>query len=112
MHSVVRMVLEPAGFDVICCRSVRIAREKLARSRPDALLLDIMLASPREGLEFAKEIKKDVQLHRIPIIMITSVGKAVGEEYASQSPEPPPWDVFLEKPLDAQRLREALEQVI
>ena len=113
MHDVARLVLEPLGYRVTCYATGSAGMEALRKDRPDVLLLDIMLATPREGLVLANEIKHDDELKTIPIIMISAIGQAVGEEYARElDDDHVPVERFMEKPLDPLALREAVTQVL
>ena len=107
MHEAIRLILEPLGYRLTCCTTAPEARAALRRELPDLLLLDIMLATPHEGLVLAKEIKNDHRLGQIPMLMISSIGESLGMDYANElDGSGMPGEGFLEKPLDPQRLRD------
>jgi CheY-like chemotaxis protein len=113
MHDAVKMILEPEGYRVTCCSTGPEGLEILRRERPDLLLLDIMLATPSEGFHVAYEIKKDDELKRIPIIMVSAIGQTMGLDYAKElGSDYMPAERFLEKPIDAATLREAVKNVL
>ncbi len=106
MHDVVRLILEPTGCTVTCCSTAPAGWALLRQGLPDLILLDIMLASPHEGLRIARELKGDPRTRPVPIIMISSIGESIGQEYAREiGAATLPGDAFLEKPLDPQALR-------
>jgi DNA-binding response OmpR family regulator len=113
MHAVVRMILEPQGYQVHCHLTGAEGLEMMRRQRPDLVLLDIMLAHPSEGLQVACEMRHDDRLKDIPIIMISAIGETMGKDYYSEvCPGTAAGDMFLEKPFDAPTLREAVSWLL
>lgn len=109
MHAVVRLILESLDFRVSCCTNTETGLHLLRTDPPDLLLLDIMLSTPTEGLEFASRLRADGNLAKLPIIMVSSAAAdlashAGGTEVAA--------DLFLEKPLEARELRAAVAQFV
>lgn len=113
MHDVVRLILEPAGYRVTCCATSACGLNTLEHDRPDVLLLDIMLATPTEGLDIADRLRASPEYRGVPIIMVSSAPRESGMHQPGESPslhaEP---DLFLEKPLDGKRLRDAVAEVL
>lgn len=110
---VVRSILEPQGYQVRCASTLPEGREALAAGAPDLLLLDIMMASPSDGFHLAYEMKQDESLKDVPIIMISSISQTMGMDYAQElGSDYIPADRFIEKPIDAQTLRNVVEQTL
>lgn len=66
--------LKKEGFEVI---SVKVASEaiKAARdSHPDLILLDLILPG-KSGFEVLEEMKLDVEVARVPVIVISNLGQ-------------------------------------
>ena len=113
MHDAVRMILEPLGYHLTCCLSGPTGLEALRKAPPDLLLLDIMLASPSEGFRLAAEMKKDPALKEVPVIMISAIGQTMGMDFAKElGSDYVEADLFLEKPLSAAKLRQAVAQML
>jgi CheY-like chemotaxis protein len=113
MHDAIKMILEPLGCQVKCCLTGPDGLETLRADPPDLLLLDIMLSSPSEGFHVSYEMKQDDALKDIPIIMISAIGQTMGMDYAKElGTDYVKADMFMEKPLEANKLREAVEQVL
>ncbi|MEP6634855.1 MAG: response regulator, partial [Luteimonas sp.] len=71
MRKVTGRVLERHNFEVSTARDGIDALERMAERVPDLMLLDIEM--PRmDGYELATQMKADVRLRNVPIIMITS----------------------------------------
>ncbi|MGQ9648869.1 MAG: response regulator transcription factor [Phycisphaerae bacterium] len=113
MHLVMKMILEPEGYEVTCCRTGSHGLETMRRQPPDLVLLDIMLADPSEGLRVACEMRHDEKLKGIPIIMISAIGEQIGQDYYSEvCPGTASGDLFLEKPFDPPTVREAVKWIL
>ncbi len=113
MHDVIRMMLEPVGYTLTCCTTGKEGVDTARREKPDIILLDIMLSSPTEGFHLAYEMRKDEVLKDTPIIIISSIGQKMGMDFAQElGSDYVPVELFLEKPLDTQQLRDSVEQVL
>jgi len=72
----VRHHLDQAGYDVSTCTSGRAALESIRHSRPDLVVLDLMLPD-LAGTEICRKIRSDPQLADVPILMLTAKGEEV-----------------------------------
>ena len=63
--------LARAGFDTLEAEHAAEARDLLARTIPDLILLDWMLPGT-SGLEFARRLRRDDRAREVPIIMLTA----------------------------------------
>lgn len=113
MHEVTRLVLEPLGFRVSCATTVPAGVGVLESDPVDLLLLDIMLATPSEGLELADRIRADEKLSNLPIILVSSAPQMSAlEAHRGSGVVGPRPGRFLEKPLDARQLRQAVVEAL
>ncbi len=113
MHHAVRLMLEPAGHRVDCYLTGSAGLAAIREAPPDLILLDIMLASPTEGIELAVTLRQDPRLASIPIVMISSVDPDVARDLARQAGvDDLPADRFLEKPLTPTGLIEAVRETL
>lgn len=67
------LYLEELGFKVLTAESGAEARAKLNDSKPDLILLDVILPDS-SGFELCREFKSDPQMNDIPIIFCSSKG--------------------------------------
>ncbi len=102
MHEVVKLILQPLGYQVKCCATTGAGLAALQAERPDLLLLDIMLATPTEGLELGRRLREDPVFAALPVILISSAARDMAQVEQVQAA------AFLEKPLDAKALRDAV----
>jgi len=82
-------------FEVDLAGSLAAGRERLARERYDALLLDLMLPDG-DGLELTRELRADARTRRLPLLMLTARGEAmdriVGLELGADDYLPKPFE--------------------
>jgi two-component system phosphate regulon response regulator PhoB len=95
----VRINLDQAGYTVETAHSGRDAIESLRRSRPDLIVLDLMLPDV-SGTEICRRVRSDAKLAQIPIIMLTAkaneVDRVVGFELGA--------DDYVTKPFSPREL--------
>ena len=71
------------------------ALEQVARSKPDLILLDIMM--PRmSGFEVCKQLKSNPQTRDIPIVMVTALNETADVERATECGT----DDYITKPIE------------
>lgn len=66
--------LVKAGYQVDCAADGEEGLRKIAESRPDLLLLDLMLPGIG-GLDICRKLRADEQTAKLPIIMLTARGE-------------------------------------
>lgn len=92
------------GYTVLKASTGREAIEMIARNRPDAVTLDVML-SDMDGFELLQRIKADPETAGIPVVVLSVVcdeGKSCRLGAAD----------YLEKPIDEDRLLSILRRVL
>lgn len=87
--------LGQAGFRVELAGSVQQARLRLARGRPDLLLMDVMLPDG-DGLALTAEVRQSPRLQGLPILMLTARGdpadRILGLEIGADDYLPKPFE--------------------
>ncbi|MGA2247710.1 MAG: response regulator [Verrucomicrobiota bacterium] len=68
----VGMLLRDEGFDVDTCQDGSEALEKLRKSRPDLILVDVSMPK-MNGFTLCEAIRKNAATAAIPIIMLTGL---------------------------------------
>ena len=99
-------ILEESDYHVDTASSSKEGLEKLVSQRPDLVLLDIMMATMDEGLNFATSIRQSEDLSKIPI-MIVSAQPDAEKGYQRSVDKEMDWisaDMFMEKPINPQDL--------
>jgi DNA-binding response OmpR family regulator len=70
----VRYNLEKDGFQVASSVDGATGLAQVRKTPPDLLILDLMLPK-LSGLEICKEVRKDVSLNRLPVLILTAKGE-------------------------------------
>lgn len=96
-----RLVLEREGYEIDSASNRNDGMAKIDETKPDLLILDVMMEEPDDGLRMAREIRKSG--NKIPIIMLTSVNAAMGLNIDKDG-EIVPVDEFQPKPVEPQTL--------
>ncbi len=99
------MMLEAKGYDVVTATNVKDGYNLILNVKPELIILDVMMDEPDDGFYLALKLRKNnIQT---PIIMLTSVSKALGMEFGTGATNPV--DEFLEKPIPPSVLLEKVK---
>jgi DNA-binding response OmpR family regulator len=97
------MLLTAKGFSVVSAGNVAGALELIPKENPDLIILDVMMDEPDDGFYLANKFRK-IGINT-PIIMLTSVAKATGLTFGTDTL---PVNEFLEKPVPPAQLLEKI----
>jgi DNA-binding response OmpR family regulator len=89
------ILLQSKGYDVISAGNAKAGYELVKNENPNLIVLDVMMEEPDDGFFLAMKLRKDG--FKMPIIMFTSVSKALGMNFAPS--QTLPVDDFIEKPV-------------
>lgn len=99
IRDLVRYNLEKAGYRVAAAADGEAGLQQLFASRPDALVLDLMLPG-MNGLEIVRELRNEPLTHDLPILVLTArsaeMDKLLGFEQGA--------DDYLTKPFSPREL--------
>jgi len=96
-----------AGYSVFSAGDGEEGLKQAKAQNPDLILVDIMM--PRmDGYEFLKQVKKDPELARIPVIILTA---SISAEVVDQAKKAGAVD-FILKPFNSAQLQQKIEKVI
>jgi DNA-binding response OmpR family regulator len=87
------------------------ALEVMRTNPPDLVLLDVMMATPLDGVNLAQKMSADKTLASIPVIMISSIDQS---EHANLLPDNLriPIDAWIAKPIDPEHLLKTIRRFI
>jgi DNA-binding response OmpR family regulator len=94
------LVLKSNGFDVVTATNPQDAYNVVTDKKPDLIILDVMMDEPDDGFYLAQKFRKEGIT--TPILMYTSVSKAIGLDFGKN--EMVPVDDFVEKPISPEEL--------
>jgi two-component system alkaline phosphatase synthesis response regulator PhoP len=105
----VTMKLESLNYDVDKAYDGAEAMEKVKESKPDVMILDVMMPE-KNGWDVCDEIKNDDNLKDISIIMLTAVADSVkSTSYTHHSGKTTLADDYIPKPVDLNKLMEIVQ---
>ena len=105
----VYLFLRKEGFEVQSAASRAEGMNAIASYKPDLLILDVMMEQPDDGIAMAQELRRTGQ--KLPIVMLTSVGKVTGMHFDKDS-DLVPVDAFFEKPVRPEELLRKLQELL
>ncbi|EPX61041.1 response regulator [Cystobacter fuscus DSM 2262] len=100
VQQVVADVLKDEGYEVSVCGSGAEALRRLSESRPDVVLLDVMLPV-LSGLQVLEVMRKTPGLDRVPVILMSEAIPRIAQS----------WQLFLKKPFRLEQLLDAVNRV-
>jgi DNA-binding response OmpR family regulator len=95
-------ILSEYDYEVFTALDTKTGYDILIEEKPDLLILDIMMATMQEGLEFATKMKKREGIYGMPILIV-SARPPVENGYGRSLDEDLDWihaDIFMEKPVE------------
>jgi len=78
-------------------------------STPDLMILDVMMEQPDDGIAMAQDLRRAGV--KLPIIMLTSVGKVTGMSYGRDN-DLVPVEAFIEKPVRPEDLLKKITELL
>ena len=107
-----KIVLESKPYEVIVAHEGDEALRKARAENPDLIILDIIMPV-KDGFTAAEQLKKDPQLSKIPVIMLTSFSSrgqetslALSRGFALETED------YLEKPVTPEELLARLDKLL
>jgi DNA-binding response OmpR family regulator len=108
-----RLTLVAAQFEVDTALTPEESLQKLRTTRYDLVVLDVMMPEGHEGFEIAKAIRENLKLRELPIVILSAIHHAKQVPYRfAPDDDYLPVDVFLDKPVEGERLIGTIEEVL
>jgi DNA-binding response OmpR family regulator len=102
------LVLKSKGYDVITANNPTDGYKIVKEKKPNLIILDVMMDEPDDGFFLAQKFRKEKI--NTPILMYTSVSKAIGMDFGKS--EMVPVDDFVEKPISPDELVKKVESLL
>jgi len=110
-----KYLIEESGYNAIVANDSAQANRILLKQQPDLITLDLVLPG-ETGIKLFRRLRSSQNWKDIPIIIITGVDSATNKEISYKSflkgvkLKPP--EAYIEKPIEQQRLLNAIEKII
>jgi DNA-binding response OmpR family regulator len=105
----VSLFLKREGHETISAYNRKDAMKAVTDSKPDLLVLDVMMEQPDDGIAMAQELRR--KGFKKPILMLTSISKVTGMKFGVHT-DLVPVDEFCEKPLEPEVLVEKVNGLL
>ncbi len=102
------LVLKSKGYDVITANNPSDGYKIVKEKKPNLIILDVMMDEPDDGFFLAQKFRREKI--KTPILMYTSVSKAIGLDFGKS--EIVPVDDFVEKPISPDELVKKVEALL
>ena len=107
-----KLVLESKPYDVVVAYDGDEGLAKARKEKPDLIILDVIMPV-KDGFSAAEQLKKDSELKKIPVIMLTSFSEKVGETSLSVSQGLAlDTEDYVDKPVSPQELLKRVERLL
>jgi CheY-like chemotaxis protein len=108
------VVLANKGYEVRGAGDGSEGMEQLKKSRPDLIILDVMMRTRQEGFELSRELKQNPDYKDIPILMLTAVKEKTGLDFKPEAGDESwlPVEEFLDKPVKPDVLLEKVKKLL
>lgn len=114
-----RIVLESNGFVVDHVLNIDDGRKNVEESRPDLIILDVMMDTTTEGFQVSYQLRSHDpnseyrEFSTIPIIMLTGISQKMQMKFSTQRDgDYLAVDEFLEKPVRIDPLLETIRKLL
>ena len=98
-----RFILERSGFDVEVDTNGRTAHDRIMKTPPDVLVLDVMLPG-MDGFEILRSIRESDLTRNLPVLMLTAKGQREDRNNAIELGA----DLFITKPFSNDEVVDAI----
>jgi len=113
MVEVLKTILGGEGYNVAVATNGSECLENVSRSKPDLILLDVMMTTETEGFTVAQKLKSDKATKDIPIFMLTAIEDRMGMEFVRDVGESfLPVEEYVTKPIDPDDLIKRISKLI
>jgi len=107
-----KLILENKPYEVIIASDGNEGIAKAKKEKPDLIILDIIMPV-KDGFVAAEELKKDPELKKIPVIMLTSFSEKVSETPLSRGQGLMlDTEDYIDKPVTPQELLNRVEKLL
>ena len=110
----IKSILEGANYNVEVAYNPKDGFDRLEKSPPDLLLLDIMMGRGAEGIMIARKLRKDPVLRQIPVLIITGIREQIAFLFPGEPVHPGfvEVDELVEKPVEPEFLLDRVSSLL
>ena len=109
-----KIILEKESYEVFSALTGDEGYKKAQEIKPDLIILDVMMETPGRGYEVARMIRKDSNISKTPLLMVTSIYDNIGFHLEGEPGDDNwiPVDAFLSKPVEKEILLSKIKDLL
>lgn len=109
-----KIILGNQGYAIDSAKDGSKGIEQIKATKPDLIILDVMMNTTSEGFILSRELKKDPKHKHIPILMVTSVKEKTGIDFETAAGDETwlPVEGFLNKPVKPEVLLDKVRTLL
>jgi CheY-like chemotaxis protein len=109
-----KVILENQGYATDSAKDGSKGMERIKATKPDLIILDVMMNTISEGFLLSRELKKDPEYKHIPILMVTSVKEKTGIDFETAAGDETwlPVEGYLNKPVKPEVLLDKVRTLL
>jgi DNA-binding response OmpR family regulator len=108
-----KIVLESNGYAVDHVLNIDDGRKAVEESRPNLIILDVMMDKHTDGFDFCYALKHEEECRKIPILMVTAVTEKTGFKFSPETDgEYLQADDYVAKPIPVAELLSRVNKLI
>jgi len=115
VHTLVKKILEPKSYDMVCAYNGDEGLRKVVEERPDLIILDVIMPG-KHGFEVCRELKTNEKYHffsNIPVLMLTVYPEDREKMHLSmRAGMMMEAEDYLQKPVDPKELVKRVEDLL
>lgn len=108
IRELIRMTLELEDFDIQEAENGDTGLQLARSSRPDLVLLDVMMPGTLDGFAVCSQIKNDAALKRMKVIILSAKGQDLDKQQGKQAGA----DGYLTKPFSPRQLLDVVTRYL
>lgn len=106
-------LLEGSGYEVVSALDGTTGISKAKQTKPDLIVLDVMMKTETEGFDVSRALQEDPDLKGVPVILLTGIRKAMRLPFRFEPDKDwLPVKVVLEKPVPPPRFLEEVAKAL
>jgi CheY-like chemotaxis protein len=110
------VIFESKNFTVRTAYDGKEGLAAIQAQTPDLIIMDVMMATPTEGIDLAQHLKTRPEYRQVPIVMVTGFPQQMAElgpdRFVNALREDWPAAKFMEKPVDLEKLAETVAAIL
>lgn len=109
-----QITLEKKSYEVISAFSGEEGLKKTRKEKPNLVILDVMMETGDKGFDIARDIRRDPDLSKIPILMLTAIHEKTGFDFSKEAGDETwlPVDEYVAKPIRPNELLAKVEKLL